>query len=181
MPGQIDFAFGKDGVVQINVPGASGSHVVSVINGPDDTLYVAGTALLEGASKFFITELNSAGDVISGFGDNGYVIDMFDEKNEDAYASQLVLSGKKLLLVGSSYIGTDPFPALAKLDLQGNFDTTFGEVKWLSHFPGHLAPLPTRIVQTHSNPTPRAMRPQREAQSTCWTTGRSCSLTIFSG
>jgi uncharacterized delta-60 repeat protein len=127
MPGQIDFAFGKDGVVQINVPGASGSRVVSVINGPDDTLYVCGTALLEGASKFFITELNSAGDVISGFGDNGYVIDMFDEKNEDAYASQLVLSGKKLLLVGSSYIGTDPFPALAKLDLQGNFDTTFGE------------------------------------------------------
>lgn len=141
MPGKIDLAFGANGVVTIDVPGAVPIDVSGVINGPDDTLYVCGTVQFQCASKFFITALNSTGAVITDFGDNGYVISAFSEEEDDeySYASQLVLSGKKLLLVGSSYIGVDPFPALAQLDLQGNFDPTFGENgrgKIVFHLPG---------------------------------------------
>lgn len=125
MPGQIDFAFGKDGVVQINVPGASSSRVVSVINGPDDTLYVCGSAdFASHTPQFFITALNSAGDAISGFGDNGYVIDVF-KTNRASHARQLVLTGNKLLLIGT--VSGGPQPALARFDLQGKFDPAFGE------------------------------------------------------
>jgi len=126
MAGKIDLTFGVNGVASIDVPGATGSNVYGVINGPDGTLYVCGDARIQGSSKFFITALNSTGTVISGFGDNGYVIDVFEE-NEFSHAGQLALTDKKLLLLGSSYIGRDLFPALAQLDLQGNFDPTFGE------------------------------------------------------
>lgn len=127
-PGKIDTSFGINGIVTIDVPGAEGSEVTAVINGPSDVLYVCGTAHVESVSKFFITALNAEGHVITDFGDNGYVIDSFGLNNEAAYANQLVLvENAKLLLIGSSYIDYDPFPALAKLDLQGKFDTTFGE------------------------------------------------------
>ncbi|WP_415773509.1 hypothetical protein [Pseudomonas sp. LB3P38] len=139
MAGKIDLAFGVNGVATIDVPGATGSIAVGVINGPGDKLYVCGTAQIHGTSKFFITALNSTGNVISEFGDNGYVIGEFGEAKEESHATELLLSGNKLLLVGASYIGADPYPALAQIDLLGNFDTTFGENgqgKIVIHLPG---------------------------------------------
>lgn len=127
MSGKIDLAFGEDGVVNINVPGASTVSVNGVLNGADNRLYVLGTANIQLRSRFFITALNQKGEVITDFGNNGYVIDFFDGQGEDAYGEQLKLAGEKLLLVGASYIRGNPFPALAQFDLNGKIDPAFGE------------------------------------------------------
>lgn len=125
MSGKIDLAFGLNGVASISIPGSE-TTPRTIINGPDDTLYVCGTAWPQDESKFFITALNSAGEIISEFGDQGYVIGMFDE-GEPSTAIELVLKNDKLILVGTSSIGIDPYPALARFDLMGNIDPTFGE------------------------------------------------------
>lgn len=142
MSGKIDLGFGTNGVVNIYVPGASNSVAYSVINGPNETLYVCGTATIDRIPKFFITALDPRGHIITPFGNNGYVIGEFGDKNEFSFGSKLILKDKKLLLLGSSYIETNTFPALAQLDLQGNFDPTFGESetgKIVIHLPGPLS------------------------------------------
>ncbi|EJN28871.1 hypothetical protein PMI35_02830 [Pseudomonas sp. GM78] len=149
MSGKIDLAFGLNGVAAINISGAQ-TTPFSMINGPDDTLYVCGTVRPQGESKFFITALNSAGEIISEFGNKGYVIGVFDE-GESSNAIELVLKNDKLLLVGSSYIGTDPYPALARFDLMGNIDPTFGETgrgKIVHFIPGPAGTSPDQKLST---------------------------------
>jgi uncharacterized delta-60 repeat protein len=124
MSGKIDLAFGTNGVVQINIPDSGASDVSSVINGPDGSLFACGTVSIQHLPHFFVVALRANGDIIRGFGDNGYVTGKFDF--DASYGASLMLAGEKLLLAGSAYIGTDPFPALARLDLQGAFDPTFG-------------------------------------------------------
>ena len=153
MSGKIDLAFGLNGVAAINISGAE-TTPLSMINGPDDTLYVCGTAQSEVESKFFITVLNSAGEIISEFGDRGYVIGVFDE-GESSNAIELVLKNDKLVLVGSSYIGTDPYPALARFDLMGNIDPTFGENgrgKIVHFIPGPTATSPGQEFSSSFKP-----------------------------
>ncbi|MHC8318097.1 NHL repeat-containing protein [Pseudomonas sp. LB3P31] len=125
MAGKIDLAFGLNGVASIDIPGAA-TQPVAVISGPDDKLYVCGTATFQNESKFFITALSANGQIVLEFGNNGYAIGVFEEA-EASYAHALVLKDNRLLLVGASYIGTDPYPAMAQFDLMGNIDTTFGE------------------------------------------------------
>lgn len=172
MAGKIDLLFGVNGVVSLNVPGAQISNVKNVVTRTEDILYVCGTAQINLVSKFFITALDSTGNVIPGFGDSGYVIDRFAEEAEAAYGSELILSGDKLLLVGHSYIGTSPFPALARFDLNGNIDTTFGENgrgKIVHQLPGP----PDEV--SGKNP-PDTVEPG----STNNSPGRACSANILS-
>ena len=125
MVGKIDLAFGLNGVAAIDIPGAA-TQPVAVINGPDDKLYVCGTATFQNESKFFIAALSANGEIVPEFGSMGYAIGVFQEA-EHSFANALELKDNKLLLVGSSYIGTDPYPAMAQFDLMGNLDTTFGQ------------------------------------------------------
>ncbi|MBC8996621.1 hypothetical protein IAI51_08800 [Pseudomonas sp. N40(2020)] len=157
MAGKIDLAFGTDGVVNINVPGTLSADVSGVINGPDNTLYVCGSAQDQRGSKFFIAALSSTGQLIIDFGNNGFVVGLFGEEGQSSYCTQLFLSGEKLLLVGASDIGKDPFPALARLDLQGVFDPTFGEDgrgRIIFHLPGPngLAEQKKTIAQAANSP-----------------------------
>lgn len=127
-PGDMDTSFGIGGIATIEVPGAFYSTVTGVINGKDDSLYVCGTADTETGSRFFITVLESSGSINQDFGNKGFVIGTFGAAAEDSYAAQLVWANdEKLLLIGSSRIGLDIYPALAKFDQQGNIDPTFGE------------------------------------------------------
>lgn len=97
MSGKNDLAFGLNGVASINISGVE-TTPLAMINGPDDTLYVCGTARRHGESKFFITALNSTGEIVSEFGDKGYVIGAFDE-GKLSLVFGLVLENNKLLLV----------------------------------------------------------------------------------
>lgn len=127
-PGDMDTGFGVGGIATIEVPGASYSFITSVISGPGNCLYVCGTANTRAGSRFFITALNASGSINPDFGNKGFVVDTFGVTTEDSYTAQLVWThDEKLLLVGSSRIGTDIYPALAKFDSQGNFDPTFGD------------------------------------------------------
>ena len=124
--GTIDTGFGAQGVVSIDVPGAHSSVVNGITNGLNDELYVCGNAKLEDGHYFFITCLDQEGNVKPQFGNNGFIIDKFN--GDDSYGSHIIfLDTKKLLLFGAAYIGRDPFPALARLGLDGKFDPTFGE------------------------------------------------------
>lgn len=126
--GEIDTDFGVDGVVIVEVPGASYSCVMGVLNGPGNCLYVCGSADIGTSSRFFITALTSNGVINPDFGNEGFVIDAFGIADEDSYGMQLIWTAdEKLLLVGAAYIGINPFPALAKFDLKGNIDPEFGE------------------------------------------------------
>jgi uncharacterized delta-60 repeat protein len=124
--GTIDTRFGAQGVVSIDVPGAQSSVVNGITSGPNDELYVCGNATLEGSDRFFITCLDSEGNVNPQFGDNGFVIDTFND--DYSYGSHIIfLDTGKLVLFGAAYIGRDTFPALARLGLDGKFDPDFGE------------------------------------------------------
>lgn len=124
--GTIDTDFGTQGVVSIDVPGAESSLVKGITNGPNGELYICGDATLDRTRSFFITCLDSDGNVTPQFGTNGFVIGKFND--DDSYGSHIIfLDTKQLLLFGAAYIGTDPFPALARLGLDGKFDPTFGE------------------------------------------------------
>lgn len=124
MSGKIDLEFAVNGVAKIAIPNSDASDISSVINGPDGSVFACGTVSIQQMANFFVVALGVNGDVIREFGDNGYVIGKFED--DASYGASLMLAGDKLVLAGSAYIGTDPFPALARLDLQGAFDPTFG-------------------------------------------------------
>lgn len=115
--GDLDLSFGDDGVVTISFGGHYDAALDVVIQS-DGRIIVVGS----GISKYAAARLNPDGSLDNSFGDDGKVV-----LDEETYISKVVVQpdGKIVVLGSSSYLTHERF-RLARLEVNGDLDTTFG-------------------------------------------------------
>src|SRR5690606_16761563 len=108
--------------------------ITNVLVQPDDKILLTGISYTQiMPEKAVVVRLNPNGDLDSGFGNNGVVLNNFGNGQVDASFSDVVLQNdEKIVVVGSFYFqgGTGGFygtkPLIVRYNTDGSFDTTFG-------------------------------------------------------
>ncbi|MEJ2615848.1 MAG: T9SS type A sorting domain-containing protein, partial [Ignavibacteriaceae bacterium] len=125
--GTIDSTFGEDGIVTTTV-GRSQNKAFSTVIQNDGKIIVAGTTINETNFDAALIRYTSDGNLDNTFGANGSVI-VGGSRDECIYSAaiQWAGSGGEKIIVGgfSSESGTKDF-VLARFNLDGTLDTTFG-------------------------------------------------------
>ena len=132
-----DTAFGTNGQVVLQLPGDASSQAAGALIQSDGKIVVVGAspavdeiysvyATLDPTRDFLVARFNPDGSLDSGFGSGGIVRIDFGN-GDDRAAAVIQQSDGKLLVIGQalSAHGFDFDVALARLDSQGNLDTTF--------------------------------------------------------
>ncbi len=134
--GSLDSSFGTNGRVVTDINGLS-DEALAVEVQTDGKIIVAGSTTIGGnfgAKDWVATRYLPDGNLDTTFGNNGRVIlDMVpgvsNSSNSDVAQALLIQSDGKILMVGNAY-ATNDFAssnfALARLNLDGSLDTTFG-------------------------------------------------------
>jgi uncharacterized delta-60 repeat protein len=115
--GSLDPDFGDAGVVTIDF-GGTNDRALDVALQPDGRIVVVGS----GFGRYALARLHSSGLLDDSFGQNGLVT-----LDESTYISGVVIQpDEKIIVLGSSfYLSSNRF-RLARLEANGELDTTFG-------------------------------------------------------
>lgn len=134
-PGQFDPDFGNIGLVELHspVPDYPGYAAYVVSKGPDQKIYVAGTAF-QGLNSNLntLTRLNDDGSIDLGFGKNGHFADQFTE-SECSYlrVENIGFVNDKILLIGYLFNFSNNDLNIDKCVVRflsnGTLDESFGE------------------------------------------------------
>jgi uncharacterized delta-60 repeat protein len=146
--GNLDPLFGSAGTVLTAVGSGARANAVALLNNTssdtDASIIIAGSAVSAGQSVFALVGYDGQGAVNTSFGSGGTVLTPFGAG--DAAANALLLVGPstpgsggvaKLLAAGFATENGEQVIALARYNLDGSLDTTFGsggEVTY--HIPG---------------------------------------------
>ena len=127
--GALDTTFGTGGKVTTNLAGVS-AQAYSVAVQRDGKIVVAGGANVNGGYDFALVRYNSNGTLDASFGTHGQVFTDFGTARQGfsfAQASALALQPDgKIVLAGQAYLGQDYDFALARYNINGTLDTSFG-------------------------------------------------------
>jgi uncharacterized delta-60 repeat protein len=120
--GSLDPSFGSGGKTTVNVGPAS--RASSLVLQADGKLVVGGRTDSP-ANDFGLARLNSNGSLDSTFGTGGKVVTDFNGGNDGLFALVLQADGK-VVAAGGSNVGASRQFGLARYNLDGTLDTTFG-------------------------------------------------------
>lgn len=122
--GDLDPSFGREGITNVYFPEFKNGQTRAVAKYQEDQLIVANW--VNGACELF--RLQSDGAVDRSFGLNGLVVVKFEDGFDSRVSRICVQDDGKLVLAGVSGPSTlsRGLPALARLDKDGLFDSTFG-------------------------------------------------------
>ena len=129
--GAIDSSFGTNGYVRYHFYKKEVSNARAFLRLPNGQLLIWGAGSSSARPLYLpacLMKLNADGSVDSTFGNSGTLDIQFDGKQEFPTSMKLLASGK-VLLGGYSIDTTDTHsevPVIARIDANGNFDTTFG-------------------------------------------------------
>ena len=146
-PGAPDLEFGPDGTGKVvlgwNDPNYEGSVLYDVVAGPDGTLYAGGFGVNEtnDTEEYLVYAMKQNGDLDVSFSQNGMLRGQFHKQegvniksliNRIFYIEAQGETPAKLLMLGKVGIPTGTkrhwYPALARYTLDGQLDSTFGEL-----------------------------------------------------
>ncbi|MBK7383534.1 MAG: hypothetical protein IPI81_09380 [Flavobacteriales bacterium] len=126
--GNRDVFFGTAGRVRLNIGiGDAGANALAVR--PDGRILVGGYASNGNDRDIAIAGLLTNGVLDTTFGTGGMVIAAFGAGDDVAQAMRLDASGR-LLVAGSSFIGSNEDMIIARSDEDGALDPTFGTGGW---------------------------------------------------
>jgi len=127
--GTLDTTFGTGGKVITNLAGVS-AQAYSVAVQRDGKIVVAGEANVGGGYDFALVRYNSNGTLDASFGSRGQVFTDFGTAQQGfsfAQASALALQPDgKIVLAGQAFLRQDYDFALARYNINGTLDTSFG-------------------------------------------------------
>ncbi len=121
--GTLDTTFGTGGLVTTLFAGAASAEITSVVLQSGGQIVAVGAASPQPnqPQDFALARYNANGTLDTTFGTGGQVLTDINNGSDDA-ASDVILQGGKLLVVGAS----DSDFALARYNADGTLDTTFG-------------------------------------------------------
>jgi len=134
--GSLDTGFNADGIFTRQV-GAGSASVSRVLVQPDGKIVVAGeTTNILGSQVFFVARLDAAGNLDTGFGQGGVLLNPQGSSNNFTSAADLALTAEgKLLIIGTDYTGVvnhtngnidiDNNMVVMRLNADGTPDTSF--------------------------------------------------------
>lgn len=121
--GSLDNTFGTNGKV-ITLLGTD-DIAKSVVIQQNGKIVVAGTSTSNGNDDFSIIRYNSDGSLDNTFGTNGHVITSVDNENDDV-SSVTLQSDDKIVVAGSSVVGSTPVFSVVRYMPDGALDNQFG-------------------------------------------------------
>ncbi|MGQ0595597.1 MAG: hypothetical protein ACT4QB_24065 [Gammaproteobacteria bacterium] len=163
--GQLDTSFGGDGFVETSFPDSERATAFAVLVQPDGKIVAGGRAgpddedsPLRDQVDFALARYNVDGSLDDGgpddttqgdeFGIDGRVKTDFELGRAEIVASLLRQPDGKIVAGGNSTIGDAPRFALARYDVNGNLDQSFGtEGRKTTGFPGQPASMTALILQ----------------------------------
>lgn len=126
--GTTDSSFGGDGTVRTIIENDFGNDLASSIAiQSDGKIIVAGTSYDGSNSAMAVARFNANGSLDNSFGRNGAVnISIVGGIGKDRANSVAVQSDGKIVVAGSSYNGSATAIAIARCNIDGTLDNTFG-------------------------------------------------------
>jgi len=127
--GQLDSTFGINGV--FSLPLAGESYGVSAAFAPDGNIIIGGLFIstTTGYSDMLLAKITPNGQLVSSFGNNGWILHNFTPEDDLLQAMAIQTDGK-IVVSGtiSQTVGFDLFnmPALVRFLPNGSVDSTFG-------------------------------------------------------
>lgn len=122
--GNLDSSYGINGRTAINVPTYAYGPFASLVIQSDGKILISNTAYNGTYNTFNLIRYSSNGILDSSFGQNGIV---YLDLGSDSYCSSLAIdSGNNIYAAGSNYNGVTWKPILARINLNGTLDTSFG-------------------------------------------------------
>jgi uncharacterized delta-60 repeat protein len=122
--GSLDTSFGSGGKVATAF-GPSQDGANAIVSQPDGKLVAAGYSLNGANYDFALARYNADGSLDTSFGSGGKVTTAIGSGNDSAFALALQPDGK-LVAAGDSFNGVDRDFALARYNVNGSLDTSFG-------------------------------------------------------
>ena len=121
--GSVDGSFGNGGIVVTSV--GTTDTLSGMVVQPNGDIAIAGTAVVGRVNNFAVVRYLSNGALDGSFGGNGFVTTSFGGNAAEANSIQ-VQTNNKIVVGGSVSAGTTSNFALARYNLDGSLDTTFG-------------------------------------------------------
>lgn len=123
--GSIDTSFGTSGMTVVATPD-TGSYGVSVALSPQGKILVLGQliAIAAGPSNIAVVRLNANGTPDTSFDGDGTAVVAF-ENVDYAKSMELDPSGK-VYVVGAKVVSSHFLPAIARLNVEGSLDASYG-------------------------------------------------------
>ncbi len=122
--GSLDASFGTGGKLVTPV-GASGDFGRSVITQPDGKIVLAGYSIVGGSEDFSVVRYNEDGSLDTSFGDSGKVFTPVGSSSDFGISAVLQSDGK-IIVSGTTWIGSNYDFGVARYNGDGSLDTTFG-------------------------------------------------------
>ena len=122
--GKIDNTFGDLG--RLELIASTSTESVSQIFVDDRGIFLVSTS--DASEKIWSYQVNKftlSGKVDTSFGDQGSVI--IDFENEFNFSSNILTNDEHIYIFGHTTYSTDETPLIARLNLDGSLDTTFGD------------------------------------------------------
>jgi uncharacterized delta-60 repeat protein len=130
LSGELDLSFGVDGTVATDLGGNATDSALAVAVQPDGKVVSVGTTSAGASGKdFAVTRLNPDGTLDGGFGGDGRVVFNFNSGGRDDVARAVTVQpdGRIVIAGEADVLGFGNFDiAVARLNPDGTFDTTFG-------------------------------------------------------
>lgn len=130
--GEVDPFFGNDGLLRFDFPGIEYSIADEMLQLDDGNLLVLGSGYGFDSTSYWpacLTLINKNGTIDSSFGIDGTLPLQFAGLQE--YPNSLEIDSENRILVGGSSLDTghthSDVPVIARLNLDGTYDNTFGE------------------------------------------------------
>ncbi len=122
--GTLDNSFNNDGKITTDI-GTGGDEGHALLIQVDGKIIIGGFTVNGTNSDFLIVKYNSDGSFDTDFGINGVVTTDFGTDNDYAL-SAIVQSDGKIVLAGYSTVSSDEVFALARYNVEGSLDSSFG-------------------------------------------------------
>lgn len=137
--GSLDKTFDKDGIVSNNVGLGNYNKATSIAIQPDEKIVIAGYSTGDSSSQFALVRYNKDGSLDNTFDLDGKVTTSFERANT-ILNSILIQPNGKIIAAGYSYSVGSYYTtvAIAKYNIDGSLDTTFGDNGLINSFMSNL-------------------------------------------
>jgi uncharacterized delta-60 repeat protein len=123
--GSLDGLFGSGGIVTTTI-GAGNERGHSLALQPDGKIIVAGYSHNGNDDDIALVRYNSDGNLDTGFGSGGKVVQGIVTNSEDVIYSVMLQSDGKIVMAGETIDSTNYNFAIVRCDGSGNLDSSFG-------------------------------------------------------
>ena len=120
---EIDNTFGDDG--RLELIASTSTESVSQVFVDDRGIFLVSTSdALDGIWSYQVNKVTLSGEVDTSFGDRGSVV--IDFENEFNFSSNILVNDQYIYIFGHTVYSADETPLIARLNIDGSLDTTFG-------------------------------------------------------